>query len=109
MLRLNTLACSQAGALDHDVSLYAELAHLKPRLVYASRLGSGSEDIHFAREVIRGDDSHDLLEEAIVPWSGALERKQRGLAKENLLLCRIHQIELRLPLHELLPRGVTPY
>lgn len=45
-------------------ALYAKLAHLKPCLVYASGFRSSSQNIHLTGEIIYGDYSHDLLEEA---------------------------------------------
>lgn len=44
--------------------LDAELAHLESRLVDTSRLRSGSQDIHFGREIVGRNDAFNLFEKA---------------------------------------------
>lgn len=45
-------------------ALYAELAHLESCFIYASGLGTSSQNVHLIREIVDGNYAHHLLKEA---------------------------------------------
>ena len=56
----------------NDLLLYAQLSHLKSRLVYTGGLRPSSQHIRFRRYVIFRADSLDFVEEAVAQISSSI-------------------------------------
>lgn len=90
--------------------LYAELSHLEPSLVYARSFRPCPENIHLVGQVVLSYYPLSMLKEAARDQvSGYPHMGRTGGGRAHVLLGGVHEVELGLPVHQLLSCWVVPY